>query len=92
MKKVGMTEREIKRSINSQVLMVFFLPLLLACVHLGFAFPLIRKILLAFAMSNVGLLIGVTVLCALLFAVFYVIMYVLTSRAYYRIVNGQSAD
>ncbi|MFQ9985576.1 MAG: ABC transporter permease, partial [Lachnospiraceae bacterium] len=71
---------------------VFFLPLLLACVHLGFAFPLIRKILLAFAMSNVGLLIGVTVLCALLFAVFYVIMYVLTSRAYYRIVNGQSAD
>lgn len=92
MKKVGMTEREIKRSINSQVLMVFFLPLLLACVHLGFAFPLIRKILLAFAMSNVGLLIGVAVLCALLFAVFYVIMYVLTSRAYYRIVNGQSAD
>lgn len=92
MQKVGMTKREIRRSINSQVLTVFFLPLILAGVHLAFAFPLIRKLLLLFGLMNLPLLILVTVVCYLLFAVFYLSVYRATSRAYFSIVSGARED
>lgn len=88
MQKVGMTRDEIRRSINSQVLTVFFLPLLMAGVHLAFAFPLIRKLLLLFGLTNVWLFAAVTVVCFVAFALFYVIIYRLTSRSYFRIVSG----
>ncbi len=88
MQKVGMTKREIRRSINSQVLTVFFLPLLLAGVHLAFAFPMIYKMLLLFGLNNQRLLILVTVGSYLIFALFYVVVYRVTSRAYYNIVSG----
>ncbi len=87
MQKVGMTKGEIRRSINSQVLTVFFAPLLLAGVHLAFAFPLIRKLLLLFGLTNVGLFAAVTVVCFVAFALFYVLIYRLTSRSYFRIVS-----
>lgn len=89
MQKVGMTKTDIKKSINSQVLMVFFLPLLMAGVHLSFAFPMICRMLVLFGLSNLKLLIEVTVGCYLVFAVFYVCVYKITSRAYYRIVSGE---
>ncbi len=92
MQKVGMTRREIRRSINSQVLTVFFLPLIMAGVHLGFAFPLIRKLLLIFSLTNFKLLILVTVCCYLIFAFFYVLVYRATSRAYYSIVSTGERD
>lgn len=92
MQKVGMTGREIRRSINSQVLTVFFLPLIMAGVHLGFAFPLIRKLLLIFSLTNFKLLILVTVCCYLIFALFYVLVYRATSRAYYFIVSAGERD
>lgn len=92
MQKVGMTGREIRRSINSQVLTVFFLPLIMAGVHLGFAFPLIRKLLLIFSLTNFKLLILVTVCCYLIFALFYVLVYRATSRAYYSIVSAGERD
>ena len=88
MQKVGMTKKEIRKSINSQILTVFFLPLATAGIHLAFAFPLIKKLLLLFSLTNTGLLIGVTVACYLIFALFYVIVYRLTSGAYYSIVSG----
>lgn len=88
MQKVGMTKGEIRRSINSQVLTVFFLPLLMAGVHLAFAFPLIRKLLLLFGLTNVWLFAGVTVGCFVAFTLFYVLVYRLTSRSYFRIVSG----
>lgn len=88
MQKVGMTKKEIRKSINSQILTVFFLPLVTAGIHLAFAFPLIKKLLLLFSLTNTGLLIGVTVACYLIFALFYVIVYRLTSGAYYSIVSG----
>lgn len=88
MQKVGMTKKEIKKSINSQVLTVFFLPLLAAGLHLAFAFPLIYKLLTLFALTNQTLLILVTVSCYLVFALFYVLIYRVTSRAYYSIVSG----
>lgn len=86
--KVGMTRREVKKSINSQVLTVFFLPLLVAGLHLGFAFPLISKILGLMATGGtVKFLINVTIGCYLIFAFFYVVVYMVTSRNYYTIVN-----
>lgn len=92
MQKVGMTKKEIRKSINSQILTVFFLPLVTAGIHLAFAFPLIKKLLLLFSLTNTGLLIGVTVACYLIFALFYVIVYRLTSGAYYSIVSGARED
>lgn len=92
MQKVGMTKKEIRKSINSQILTVFFLPLVTAGMHLAFAFPLIKKLLLLFNLTNTSLLIGVTVACYLIFALFYVIVYRLTSGAYYSIVSGARED
>lgn len=88
MEKVGMTKQEIKKSVNSQILTVFFLPLLTAGVHLGFAFPLIQKLLLLFGLTNIRLLIITTVCCYLIFAVFYLIVYRMTSHSYFSIVSG----
>ena len=87
MQKVGMTKREIKKSINSQMLTVFFMPLIAAGVHLAFAFPMIYKMLILFGLVNKVFLIMVTVGCFLLFALLYMLVYKITSRAYYSIVS-----
>ena len=88
--KVGMSRKEVKQSINSQVLTVFFLPLIAAGVHLAFAFPLISQILMLLSATEEKLLILVTVCCYLVFALFYVAVYVITSRSYYAIVSGKN--
>lgn len=88
MQKVGMTKREIRKSVNSQLLTVFFLPLGLAVMHLAFAFPIIRKILLMFNLNNVPLFLITTGISIVVFALFYTIVYRLTSNAYYNIVSG----
>ena len=87
MQSVGMTKQEIRKSINSQLLTVFFLPLLFAGLHLSFAFPFIHKILLMFNFNNLGLLIGVTALSFVLFALLYTVVYRMTGNAYYKIVS-----
>ena len=92
MQKVGMTKKEIRQSINSQVLTVFFLPLLAAGLHLAFAFPLIYRLLTLFGLTNQTLLILVTVCCYLVFALFYVFIYRVTSKAYYSIVSGAKGE
>ena len=86
MQKVGMTKVDIRRSINSQLLTVFYLPLVLAGVHLCFAFPFIHKLLILFNLDNRGLLIGTTAVSFAVFAVLYAIVYKLTGNTYYRIV------
>ena len=92
MQKVGMTKREIRRSINSQLLTVFFMPLIMAGTHLVFAFPMIKKMLLVFNMNNAALFAAVTGICFLAFALLYVLVYRITSNAYYQIVSGSKAD
>ncbi len=87
MQKVGMTKREIKSTVNSQVLTVFFAPLLLAGVHLAFAFPFVQKIVRVFGVQNTPLLIITNVACFLAFALFYVFVYRDTAKAYYAIVS-----
>lgn len=89
MQKVGMTKRDIKKSINSQMLTVFFLPLALSGLHLAFAFPFVTKILMLFMFDDVVLNIIVTAACFVIFGIFYVAVYKLTSGSYYAIVSGK---
>ena len=92
MQKVGMTKREIRSSVNSQVLTVFFAPLLLAGLHLAFAFPFVQKIIRLFGVTNTPLLIGTSAVCFLVFALFYVFVYRSTAKAYYTIVSDAAAQ
>ena len=87
MQKVGMTHQEIKNSIRSQVLTVFFLPLIVAGIHIAVAFPIINKLLALLNLLNVQLFLTCTVVCYVLFAVMYLLIYLLTARTYYKIVS-----
>lgn len=87
MQKVGMSHDEIKKSIHSQVLTVFFLPLGAAVIHICIAFKVITKLLLVFNLTNVALFAGCTVVTILIFAAVYTLVYALTARTYYRIVS-----
>lgn len=88
MKKVGMTDREIKKSINSQVLTVFFLPLLMAGIHMAFAFPMLRLVMMLLGLVNTWLAVVTAVVSYLIFALLYVLVYRGTSRTYYGIVRN----
>ena len=92
MRKVGMTRQDIKKSVNSQILTVFFIPLLLAGVHLAFAFPLVWQLLTMFSLTNKRLVIFTNIGAFLIFCVFYVVIYRFTAHAYYRIVSGQEKE
>lgn len=87
MRKVGMDKREIKRSVKSQIIILFFLPLGTALMHCAVAFPLMRQVLQAFYMNNTLLFAGVTVIVAGIFSVCYVLVYSITARSYYHIVS-----
>jgi len=87
MRKVGLTRREIRKSVNSQLLTVFFLPLLGAGLHLTFAFPMVGKLLMLFGLTNVPLFAATTAVSFLIFAAFYLLVYRGTSNAYYKIVS-----
>lgn len=87
MQKVGMSKNEIKKTIRSQVLMVFFLPLVFTVIHIAFAFPMITKLLAVLGLKNIHLFMISTVLTILVFAVIYAIVFSLTARVYYKIVE-----
>lgn len=89
MQKVGMTRAEVRSSIRSQVLTVFFLPLGTAAVHAACAFPMIVFILAAFGVQDVKLFALCTLGCFGVFTVLYIAVYLLTARAYNRIVEGR---
>lgn len=89
MRKVGMTDSEIRKSINSQVLTVFYLPLILAGIHVCFAFPIVRKLLAMFSLYNVELFIRTSIVSFIIFAVLYAIVYKITSNSYYKIVSAK---
>lgn len=87
MQKVGLSCREVRSSVRRQILMVFFLPLLMAMLHITMAFPMIRRMLLLFGMTNTKLFIGCTAGTVLIFAVVYGLIYLMTARSYYHIVE-----
>lgn len=87
MRDVGLERRMVKSSISSQILVVFFAPLLVAAIHVAFDFQLMLHLLTMFGLHEAG----VTLLCTagtfLVFAVIYGLVYLLTARTYYRIVQ-----
>lgn len=87
MEKIGLSKREINKIINSQIRMVFLLPLIVAGVHICFAFPIIKQIMSMLNLSNTGLFIAGTIGTSLVFVVVYLIVYKITSRVYYRLVE-----
>ena len=89
MEKVGMSNDEVKRTIRSQVLTVFFLPIVAAVVHAAMAFPMIVKLLGAMALTNTALFAVCVAGTALVFFIIYLLVFLLTSRSYYKIVGNQ---
>lgn len=88
MQKVGMSKREIKESIKSQIIKVFFLPLVAAIIHIAAAFKMITRLLSLFNLTNVLLFAKCTAATIVVFAVIYGIVYVMTARVYYKIVQN----
>ncbi len=87
MRKVGMSKKEVRASIRSQVVKVFFLPLVTACIHLMAAFPMMNRLLMLFGMVNVKLVGVCSAVTVGIFAVIYVIVYTITAKTYYKIVK-----
>lgn len=87
MQKVGMTKDNIKKSINSQMLTVFLVPILFAAAHLATVLPMVNKLLLLFGHNNLPLLLISAGLSFLACGIFYAVTYKLTSNAYYKIVS-----
>ncbi len=87
MQQVGMTPREVKRTIRTQVLLMFFLPLVTAAIHIAFAFPIVKQIVFAFGVQNVHLFLLCTLGTFGVFALLYTLVYLITARSYYRIVR-----
>ncbi|MEQ2558566.1 ABC transporter permease [Lachnospiraceae bacterium CLA-AA-H185] len=89
MEKVGMSNNEVKATIRSQVRTVFFLPILMAAVHVGMAFPMIKRLLSLFGLSNTALFAGCMAGTILVFALIYLLVFLKTSKTYYKIVGEQ---
>ena len=87
MQKVGMSRREVKSTINSQVLLVFFLPLVVAGMHLAFAFPILEKVLHILLLSSTSLFVVCSLVTFGVFAAVYTLIYMATARTYYKIVR-----
>lgn len=87
MKKVGMSDDEIKRTIRSQTLLVFFLPLLTAGIHTAFAFPMLNKLLHLIMLSSTSLFVVCTLITYAFFALIYILIYSMTAKTYYKIVH-----
>ena len=88
MRKVGLEKAEIRRSVRSQVLIMFYLPLITACIHIAFAFPFIMRLLPLVGINDVGLFALCTLVSVVAFALIYAACYGLTARTYYRIVGS----
>ena len=90
MRKVGLSEREARRAIRSQILTVFFMPILVAAVHIAFDFNLVVQLLRLFSLTNLKLTALCTLGTLLVFCAVYAVVYALTARSYYKIVRPNS--
>ena len=88
MQQVGMSRREVRETINAQVLLVFFLPLAAATLHILMAFSMVRKLLMLFALTDITLFILCTLSTLLVFSAIYALVYSITAKSYYKIVRG----
>ena len=88
MRKVGLTRKEIKKSINSQIVVVFLLPLIVAVIHTAASYPMVNKILNLLGGCDASSFLLIVLICCLLFAVVYTIAYLFTRRTYLKMVSG----
>ncbi len=89
MQKVGLEDRDIKKSIKSQILLIFFAPIFVALVHVMVAYPFIEKILKLFSLTNTKIFLFAMIITFVVFALFYTVMYSLTSKTYYKIIKNK---
>ena len=87
MQNVGMSHAEVKRSIHSQIMTVFFMPLIMAGIHVAFAFPIVKQILMMLNLTNTRLYIICTIVCFVAFTIIYAVINSLTAKIYYHIVS-----
>lgn len=92
MRRVGLSEREARRAIRSQILTVFFMPILVAAIHIAFDFNLVVLLLRLFSLTNVKLTALCTLGTLLVFCAVYAVVYALTARSYYKIVRPNSGN
>lgn len=90
MEKVGMSKKDVKNSIRSQIRTVFLLPIAMAIIHVAAAFPMIKRLLMLFGMFNSGLFIKCVLITIGVFIFIYIIVFMLTSRTYYKIVGEEN--
>lgn len=87
MQKVGLEDRDINNSIRSQILMIFFAPLIVSAIHVTVAYPFIEKILKLFQLSNTSVFMIAMLATFIIFSIFYAAVYYLTSKVYYKIIK-----
>ena len=87
MTKVGLDENQARQSIRKQLLMVFFLPIFLAIVHLGFAYKMLSAILVSIGVVNMKLMLHVTIGICLVYFLLYLMVFVITTRTYKQIIS-----
>ena len=87
LQKVGLDEKQIRQTIRKQILIVFFLPLAFAFIHLTFAYHMLSLILSALGVLNSALMLAVTLGVCAIFFISYVIVFMITSRSYRKIVS-----
>lgn len=87
MRKVGLKTKDVAKTIRSQVLTVFFMPLILSGIHVCFAYPMFEKILKLLYLENETIFIYTTIACYIVFSLIYMIVYIATSRTYLKIVE-----
>ena len=89
MMKVGMSREEVKRTIKSQILMVFFIPIAVAAIHVMVSFRIIKMIMVILSLgSNMVLFVWCTIFTVIVFCIIYALVYALTAKEYYNIVQG----
>ncbi len=87
LQKVGLDQKQIKQTINKQVLTVFFLPVIFAFLHLAFAYHMLSLILKVIGVVDTAMMLSVTLSICGIFALIYVLIFIITSRSYRRIVQ-----
>ena len=89
LKNVGLEEKQVRKVINDQVLIMFFLPLAVAFIHILFAFPMISRMLIIMTPGSQNVFLIVTIATFVIFALIYLVIYKLTARTYYRLTWSQ---
>ncbi|AEF25196.1 transporter permease protein [Streptococcus parauberis KCTC 11537] len=87
LQEVGMSQKQVKKTINSQILLVFFMPIIMSIIHFSVALVMIKQMLLLFGVTNTSLIYNVCASTIAIIIAIYFIIYSITSRTYYKIIE-----